>query len=70
MTNEQKASNIAQLKEKIKEINLIISEFNKDKENPLSISIYQQNFHPLMNYEAVKNAIKYLECKVTETLSY
>jgi hypothetical protein len=70
MTNEQKANNIAQLKEKIKEINLIISEFNKDKENPLSISIYQKNFHPLMNYDAVKNSIKYLECTITETLSY
>ncbi len=42
MTNE-KMELVNKLKEKIAEINNIVSEFNKDADNPLAVKIYQQD---------------------------
>ena len=61
---------VNRLKEKISELNKIVSEFNEDKENPLMVQIYQQDWDSQMNSRAVKNAVKFVACKVSETFVY
>jgi hypothetical protein len=69
MTNE-KMELVNKLKEKIAEINNIVSEFNKDADNPLIVKIYQQDWDSQMNSRAVKNAVKFVACTVSETFVY
>ena len=69
MTNE-KMDLVNKLKEKMAEVNNVISEINKDKDNRLVVKFYQQEWEPQINSIAVKNAVKYLSCSVTETFNY
>lgn len=69
MTSEQ-LEFVNKLKAKVSELNELIGEINKDKENPIRITIYQKDWNGMLNHDAIKNAVKYVACQVSETFIY
>jgi hypothetical protein len=69
MTQEQ-LEFVNKLKAKVSELNELVSEINKDKGNTIRINIYQENWNPMTNHDAVKNAVKYVACQVSETFNF
>jgi len=69
MTKEQ-LELVDKLKAKVGEVNELIAEVNKDKDNSIRIYFYQEDWHASINHNAIKNAVKYLSCKISETFTY
>ena len=73
MTKEEKLLFTEKLRLKIKELNELIFESNKDLgkgESRLRVSIFAKEWSPMMDASACRGANMYVDCVISEILTY